>query len=60
MVPFAAGGTVVWAAVGVVLLLVDAPAEARWTSLAGVVVGGLLTTLMVIRDRHRARRARAH
>jgi hypothetical protein len=58
MVPFAAGGTAVWVVVSAVLLLTDAPTSVRWTGVAGVAIGVLLTGLMIIRDRYRARRAR--
>lgn len=55
MVPFAVAGTVLWILVALALLVSGASAELLRTSLAGVVVGALLTALMVIRDRHRAR-----
>lgn len=55
MVPFAVAGTVLWILVALALLASGASAELLRTSLAGVVVGALLTALMVIRDRHRAR-----
>jgi len=56
MLPVALAGTGVWAVVGLVLLAVDAPAQWRWTCLAGFLLGLGLIALMAIRDRRRGRR----
>ncbi len=55
MVPFALVGMAVWAVVGAILLLADAPDSWLWTCLAGLLLGipGLLTML-----RHDANRRR--
>jgi hypothetical protein len=56
MVPFALGGMAAWAVVGLLLVLLDAPADWRRICLAGFLLGvpGLLT--MLVHDRNRARR----
>ena len=61
MVPFALGGMVVWAVVGVILLLADAPESWLWTCLAGFLLGipGLLTMLRHDANRRRRRAAAA-
>jgi hypothetical protein len=56
MLPVALAGTGIWAVVGLVLLVVDAPARWRWTCLAGFLCGLGLIALMAIRDRRRGRR----
>jgi H+/Cl- antiporter ClcA len=62
MMPFAVGGTVVWTAAGLVLLLYREELAARgdtmwlWTCLAGVIGGLLGIVVMHIRDRRRRRR----
>lgn len=58
MLPFMLAGTLGWAIAGLVLLGTDAPAQWRWTCLAGVLVGVVMLPLMAIRDRrHRDHRA---
>jgi hypothetical protein len=56
MVPFALGGMAAWAVVGLLLVLLDAPADWQWICLAGFLLGipGLLT--MLVHDRNRVRR----
>jgi membrane associated rhomboid family serine protease len=53
MVPFALAGTAIWAVLGVVMLLVNAPAGWLWTCLAGFAIGCALLVLMLARDRRR-------
>jgi bacteriorhodopsin len=55
MVPFALAGTAIWAVAGVVMLLMDAPADWLWTCLAGFAIGCALLVLMLARDRRRRR-----
>jgi hypothetical protein len=59
MVPFALIGMGVWAVVGVIMLLADAPESWLWTCLAGFLLGipGLLTMLRHDANRRRRRAA---
>jgi hypothetical protein len=61
MVPFALIGMGVWAVVGVVMLIADAPDSWLWTCLAGFLLGipGLLTMLRHDANRRRRRAAAA-
>lgn len=58
MVPFAVAGILVWAVVGLVLLLFfrDGHADWLWTCLAGFLLGFLGLAVMVRHDANRRRR----
>lgn len=53
MMPVMLAGTGIWAVVGLVLLVADAPAGWQWTALAGFLLGCLLVVLMAVHDRRR-------
>jgi hypothetical protein len=60
MVPFVLAGTLLWAGVGLALLIAGAPTGWLWTCLAGFLLGVAAAPIMVIHDRRRSRhRARA-
>ena len=61
MVPFALIGMGVWAVVGVIMLIADAPDSWLWTCLAGFLLGipGLLTMMRHDANRRRRRAAAA-
>jgi hypothetical protein len=56
MVPFVLAGLALWAVAGLVLLLVDAPADWRWTCLAGFILGLPGLAVMIMHDRRRPAR----
>jgi hypothetical protein len=61
MVPFAVGGTVVWAVIGLVVLLFfrDGHDDWLWTCLAGFLLGFPGLAVMLVHDRNRRHRRAA-
>jgi hypothetical protein len=58
MVPFAVGGTGLWAIAGLILWAADAPTEWLRICLAGFLLGLVGVAAMVVRERYRRHRRR--
>jgi hypothetical protein len=59
MVPFVLGGMAIWAAAGLVLFIANVKPVWQEICLAGILVALPGLALMIVHDRHRARRRAA-
>lgn len=58
MVPFAVAGLIIWAVVGLALVVADGPSSWIRTCVAGFLIGIPGLAIMIVHDRRRAARRR--